>query len=272
MTRPVRPALAFGTGAAVGTAGGLIGLGGAEFRLPALVGLLGFTAREAVAVNLVASFIVLGAAFPFRAATVPVAAIVPHLPALLGMLAGSMSAAWIGAGWLRRAPDRLLGRMILVLLVALGLVLIAEGLLVAEPRRLVGGGLIPTLLVAALCGAGIGLVSALLGVAGGELIIPTYILLFGLDVKLAGSMSMLVGMPTIAVGLLRHLGPGALLRDAAVWRATILPLGAGSVLGAVLGALALGLVPGRALKVGLGIILIWSAWGVFRHLPEPARG
>jgi hypothetical protein len=29
-------------------------------------------------------------------------------------------------------------------------------------------------------------------------------------------------------------------------------------------------VPGQALKIGLGMILIWSAWGVFRHLPQPA--
>ena len=268
MTRAARPGLAFGIGAAVGAAGGLIGLGGAEFRLPALVGALRFSAREAVAVNLVASFIVLAAALPFRAATVPWEAIAPHLPAVLGMLAGSMSAAWIGAGWLRRASNRLLGRLILILLVSLGCVLIAEGLFAPTPARLVGGGLAPTVLVAAGCGVVIGLVSSLLGVAGGELIIPVFILLFGVDVKVAGSMSMLVGMPTIAVGLLRHFGAGSVLREGPVWRATILPLGAGSVLGAVLGALALGLAPGQMLKVGLGIILIWSAWGVFRHLPQ----
>ncbi len=270
MTRVRRPALSFGIGAAVGTAGGLIGLGGAEFRLPALVGVLRFSAREAVAVNLVASFVVLAAAFPFRAAAAPLAEIVPHLPAVLGMLAGAMSAAWIGAGWLRRAPDRLLGRLILILLVALGLILIAQGLFVAEPTRLVGEGLGPTLLVAAACGVVIGLVSSLLGVAGGELIIPAFLLLFGVDVKVAGSLSILVGMPTIAVGLLRHFGPGSVLRDGGVWRGTILPLCAGSVAGAILGALALGLVPSRALKVGLGIILIWSAWGVFCHLPQGA--
>ncbi|MFN3973490.1 MAG: TSUP family transporter [Gemmobacter sp.] len=271
MTRPDRPGLSFGIGAAVGTAGGLIGLGGAEFRLPALVGALRFSAREAVAVNLVASFIVLAAAFPFRAASVPMAAIGQHLPAVLGMLAGSMSAAWIGAGWLRSASDRLLGRLILILLVGLGFVLIAEGLLVAKPVRLVGEGLIATVVMAAACGVVIGLVSSLLGVAGGELIIPVFILLFGVDVKLAGSMSMLVGMPTIAVGLTRHFGAGSVLLERPVWRATILPLGAGSIAGAILGALALGHVPGQALKIGLGFILIWSAWGVFRHLPQEAR-
>ncbi|WP_128513650.1 MULTISPECIES: sulfite exporter TauE/SafE family protein [Tabrizicola] len=268
MNRPVRPAMSFGIGAAVGTAGGLIGLGGAEFRLPALIGFLRFSAREAVAINLVASFIVLAAAFPFRVSAVPIMEILPHLPAVLGMLAGSMSAAWVGAGWLRKTSDRLLGRLILILLVVLGLMLIAEGLFVAEPYRLVGEGLVVTVLVAAACGVVIGLVSSLLGVAGGELIIPVFILLFGVDVKLAGSMSMLVGMPTIAVGLLRHFGAGSVLRERPVWWQIILPLGAGSVVGAILGALALGLVPSQALKIGLGFILIWSAWGVFRHLEE----
>lgn len=271
MTRSPRPLFSFGLGAAVGTAGGMIGLGGAEFRLPALVGVLQFSARQAVAVNLVASFVVLAAAFPFRASAVPVTEIAPHLPAVLSMLAGSMSAAWVGAGWLRRASDRLLGRLILILLVALGMVLIAEGLFVAEPSRLVGEGLFATGLVAAACGVVIGLVSSLLGVAGGELIIPTFILLFGVDVKLAGSMSMLVGMPTIAVGLLRYFGTGTVLRERAVWQSTLLPLCAGSVLGAILGALALGLVPSQALKIGLGGILIWSAFGVFRHSPRGAR-
>lgn len=270
MTRPARPVFSLGLGAAVGSAGGLIGLGGAEFRLPALVGVLRFSAREAVAVNLVSSFIVLAAAFPFRAATAPINEIAPHLPAVLGMLAGSVSAAWIGAGWLRRTSDKLLGRLILILLVALGLILMAEGLFVAEPTRLVVEGVVPTALVAAGCGVVIGLVSSILGIAGGELTIPVFILLFGVDVKVAGSMSMLVGIPTIAVGVLRHFGAGSVLREGGVWRATILPLGAGSILGAILGALALGLVPSQALKIGLGIILIWSAWGVFRHLPQPA--
>lgn len=268
MTRVHKPGLSFGIGAAVGTAGGLIGLGGAEFRLPALVGVLRFSAREAVAVNLVASFIVLAAALPFRATSVPLAEIAPHLPAVMGMLAGSMSAAWVGSGWLRRASDELLGQLILILLVALGLILIVEGLFVADPTRLVGEGVFATVLVAAACGVVIGLVSSLLGVAGGELIIPAFILLFGVDVKVAGSMSMLVGMPTIAVGLLRHFAQGSVLRETEVWRGTTLPLGLGSIAGAILGALALGLVPSQALKVGLGIILIWSAWGVFRHLPR----
>ena len=46
----------------------------------------------------------------------------------------------------------------------------------------------------------IGIVAALLGVAGGELLIPTLFLLFGADIKLAGSLSLAVSLSTMLVG------------------------------------------------------------------------
>lgn len=52
-------------------------------------------------------------------------------------------------------------------------------------------------------GFGIGIVAALLGVAGGELLIPTLVLLFGVDIKLAGSLSLAVSLPTMLVGFAR---------------------------------------------------------------------
>lgn len=53
---------------------------------------------------------------------------------------------------------------------------------------------------AAQAGAGvvagfiIGVVASLLGVAAGELLIPTLVLLFGADIKLAGSLSLAVSL------------------------------------------------------------------------------
>jgi hypothetical protein len=55
-------------------------------------------------------------------------------------------------------------------------------------------------LLTVVCGTDIGVVSNLLGVAGGELIIPTLIFLFGIDVKPAGTLS----LPTVTVGLWRQ--------------------------------------------------------------------
>src|SRR5882757_9221573 len=61
----------FGMGALIGTLGGLIGLGGAEFRLPVLIGLFRFRGLEAVILNKAMSLIVVASALPFRAAAVP---------------------------------------------------------------------------------------------------------------------------------------------------------------------------------------------------------
>ena len=50
MTRLARH-LSFVSGAAVGLLGGLVGLGGAEFRLPILISVFRFAALEAVILN-----------------------------------------------------------------------------------------------------------------------------------------------------------------------------------------------------------------------------
>ena len=63
----------FGSGALIGTVGGLIGLGGAEFPLPFLIGGFGFAALEAVILNKAMSLIVVASALPFRARSVPLA-------------------------------------------------------------------------------------------------------------------------------------------------------------------------------------------------------
>jgi len=43
--------LSFLAGAGIGILGGMIGLGGAEFRLPLLIGVFGFIALQAVILN-----------------------------------------------------------------------------------------------------------------------------------------------------------------------------------------------------------------------------
>ena len=58
-------------GGIIGALGGLIGLGGAEFRLPLLIGVFRFAALEAVILNKTMSLVVVATALPFRARTVP---------------------------------------------------------------------------------------------------------------------------------------------------------------------------------------------------------
>jgi uncharacterized membrane protein YfcA len=112
-------------------------------------------------------------------------------------------------------------------------------------------------------GLGIGLVSSLLGVAGGEVIIPTLVFAYGADIKVAGTASLLVSLPTVAVGIARHAKGGGYARPDL--RGTVAPMAAGSVIGAVIGGALAGIVPANVLKVGLGLVLIASAARTFRH-------
>jgi uncharacterized membrane protein YfcA len=200
---------AFAGGMGIGTLGGLIGLGGAEFRLPLLIGMFRFGPLEAVIVNKAMSLIVVATALPFRAGTTSFAAIADQWTVIVNLLAGSLLGAWVGASWATRLRSETLYRVIAVLLVAIAAVLMvghgAEGgghPLFVGPVQIVAG-----------IGAGfvIGVVTSLLGVDGGELLIPTLILLFGADVE-AGGQPVPRGQSPDNACRLRPLQPGQHLR------------------------------------------------------------
>lgn len=249
------------TGAAVGVLGGLIGLGGAELRLPVLVGYFRYRLARAISLNLAVSLITVLASAATRilaAAQIPEPA---AAPVALSMMLGGMAGAALGARWLARLPEHRLHRAVQILLIGIGLLLIAEsvthwesgGLPLATTRR-VGVGL--------CAGVLIGVVSTLLGVAGGELIIPTLVFAFGVPIKAAGTWSLLISVPTILVGLARHRARGAFagLRDV---RSLIVPMAVGTVVGSVAGGLLVQHVPSGGVKLLLGGILIASALKVF---------
>ena len=108
------------------------------------------------------------------------------------------------------------------------------------------------------------MVSSLLGVAGGELIIPMLLFAFGADIKTAGTASLLISLPTVAVGVVRHARLKAFDERLDLTQ-TVAPMGIGSVIGAVVGGLLVGFVPAAALKLVLGVILIISAVRIFRR-------
>jgi uncharacterized membrane protein YfcA len=265
-----RGAAGFGWGAAIGSLGGLIGLGGAEFRLPVLVGRFRLPTLEAVILNKAMSLVVVAFAFAFRAGAIPFADVLAHADIAANLLAGSLVGAWWAAGHAMRMPRRLLDRVILVLLAMLALVLLAEAwrgghdggapLLADKTLRWLAG---------LAAGLFIGMVAALLGVAGGELLIPTLVLLYGVNVKLAGSLSLAISLPTMLVGFARYRESAAfaaLKRE----RALLLAMAAGSIVGAAIGGFLLGVVPARWLLAALGVILLVSAIKVFQHTRDEA--
>lgn len=103
-----------------------------------------------------------------------------------------------------------------------------------------------------------------LGVAGGEFLIPTLILLFGPDIKLAGSLSLAVSLPTMMVGFARYSRDRSFAVMARNKRFVLL-MAAGSIVGAFLGGQLLLVVPGVVLLPVLAIILVVSAAKIWRH-------
>ena len=114
----------FIAGAAIGALGGLIGLGGAEFRLPLLIGMFGFGALQAVILNKAMSLVVVASALPFRAVAVPFGEVAAHWPVIVNLLAGSLIGAWVGASWATRLASQTLYRVLAVLLVLIAVVLL----------------------------------------------------------------------------------------------------------------------------------------------------
>jgi uncharacterized membrane protein YfcA len=250
------------TGFVVGIAGGLIGLGGAELRLPYLVGVLLMAPPAAVPVNLAVSLITVLASLPVRLGSVDSAALMPWLPVVLAVTAGAMLAAYVGAGWLRRIPPAALALIIGALLVFLGLLLLLEAALPLVPTGALPDDLSLRIAAGVAFGLVLGAISSLLGVAGGEVIIPTLVIGYGVPIALAGTLSLLVSLPTIVVGMARHGRAGA-FANAATTKFVILPLAFGALFGAPLGGLLAAYAPAALIKVVLGGLLIWSAWKVF---------
>lgn len=253
--------LTFLGGAVIGALGGLIGLGGAEFRLPLLIGLFGFAALDAVILNKAISLVVVASALPFRAQTIPWETVAAHWPAVVNLLAGSLAGAWFGAGWAIRLRSAALYRILAGLLVTIGLVLLLAHSPEARAPLLEG---VAQAAAGVVAGFGIGVVASLMGVAGGELLIPTLVLLFAADIKLAGSLSLMVSLPTMIVGFTRYSRDQSfqvLGRNLPF----VLTMAAGSIVGSWIGSRLLGVVPVAVLIPGLSLILFVSAVKVWHH-------
>ena len=254
-------ATAFVGGAVIGTLGGLIGLGGAEFRLPLLIGAFRFPALQAVILNKAMSLVVVASALPFRAAAVPFASVAAHWSVIVNLLAGSLLGAWFGAGWATKLASKTLYRVIAIMLLLIAVVLVLGHDRANSGAMLTGAA---QMVVGVVAGLVIGIVAALLGVAGGELLIPTLVLLFGADIKLAGSLSLAVSLPTMLVGFARYS------RDRSFVvlgenRGFVLVMAIGSIVGSFVGGRLLGIIPTPILIPLLALILVLSAFKVWRH-------
>ena len=90
------------------------------------------------------------------------------------------------------------------------------------------------------------------------------VLLFGADIKLAGSLSLAVSLPTMLVGFARYSRDQnfAVLGRS---RAFLFTMAAGSIIGTFIGGKLLGVVPSTFLLPSLAGILLISSVKVWRH-------
>src|ERR1700687_6232872 len=211
---------AFGWCVPIGALGGLVGLGGGEFRLPVLMHAIGFDAKSAIPLNLMVSFVTLAFSMMVRSRTVSSIALLPYAPEVAGLAIGGVISAFYGARLVRTLTSERLVQITGVLLAGLGCLILIE---VAHPFS--HAGLVPHsqlthLALGAFIGLGIGLVSSMLGVAGGELLIPTMMFIFGADIKTAGSASIIISLGVVLSGLWRYWRLGGMPSGGGVARIT----------------------------------------------------
>jgi uncharacterized membrane protein YfcA len=244
-------------GAAVAVLDGLIGLGGAEFRLPILITIFALYAHRAVRINLLISLATLAMSAVSRLGFLRAVDLSDQRLEIMGMLAGGIVAAWFGAAYLARIPKT---RIMTVIALLLGI----AGLLAAE--AMISGTALSVLVpgsawrgpIAVIAGLMVGTVSSLLGVAGGELIIPILIFVFGIDIKTAGTASVLISIPVVVTGVARHWLTGY-YRSQSMLLYLVLPMSIGSLAGALVGGYLAVWAPTDALRLALAAILAVSA-------------
>lgn len=246
-------------GLLIGLIAGLLGVGGGELRLPVLICLLGLPVPAAAAANLTIGIFTVAVGLVKR---ILMGIYDPGTTGLIILMSmGSIFGAYGGASLTGKIKERYLRYAVGILLLGLGLKMI-HGALVPEPT---GGSIIgypaDMLAVSAVLGLLIGIVCGSLGVAGGELRIPALIYIFSQSIKMAGTVSLAVSVPTVATGALRHKKMGHLSREVLL---VTISMAIPSVIGAYAGA---ALVLGAEevfLKLLLGIIILLAIVRVVR--------
>jgi uncharacterized membrane protein YfcA len=240
-----RTAADIGIGTGVGAFSGAFGVGGGILLVPFLVLARKVPQKQAQATSLV----LVGMAAAAGAVRYAVNGDVAWLPALV-ILLGGLAGAWLGAHIVQRSPNA-------VLQVAFGLVLMVAGvrMLWPSPDAVDSSAFLPEMSPAlaagyAASGLGMGLLSALFGIGGGILLVPILVTAFGYSQHLASGTSLAVMVPIALLGAIRLTRPGY-----TQWGEGA-RLGAGAMVGAVLGASVALAISGSVLQIAFGVMML----------------
>ncbi len=194
ITPPLLLDLVLGFG--IGLSLGLLGGGGSILTVPALVYLVGQSPQAAVTTSLaiVGANSALGASFHHAQGTLnwKVALIFGGVGMVVAYLAAGLSKLF--------SPALLLVAFALLMLFVGGMMILRREQSSTEPAGIVWN--LPLTLVG---GAGVGLLTGVVGVGGGFMIVPALVMLVGLPMNQAIGTSLVIIAANSAAGLLGHL-------------------------------------------------------------------
>lgn len=122
----MRNLYAFMWGGVIAVLGGLIGLGGAEFRLPVLAGVFKLRTLQAIVINLLVSLVTVVFSLIFRTRLANLDVIAANIGIVANLLAGSLVGAFVGVNFATKISERALNRVVVVFLLTLSVILIGH--------------------------------------------------------------------------------------------------------------------------------------------------
>jgi uncharacterized membrane protein YfcA len=189
-------ALGFGIGLSLGLMGG----GGSLLTVPALVYLVGQTPQAAVTTSLaiVGANSLMGASFHRAQGTL-------NWKVALTFGGAGMLVSYLSAGLSTLMPETLL-------LIAFAIIMLLVGglMLIRTSNDSVEMSKLRSLPVVIASGAGVGLMTGILGIGGGFLIVPALVMLVGLPMQMAVGTSLIIIAMNSLAGFLGHAGDGSL--------------------------------------------------------------
>lgn len=249
-------------GLTAGVLGGLLGIGGGALVVPSLVFFLAFSQHKAHGTSLaVVVFLSLTSVLSYASHG--------YINWLLAaeMAVGGVIGATLGGRIVGALKGKVLRRIFACFLILVGIKMIADGI--------TGGQMAASQMAwhadklawsAAALGTGIltGFLSAILGIGGGLIMVPSMVMLLGVPQHTAQGVSLAAMLPTAFTGSLIHRKLGNVESRVAWW------IGCGAVPGALFGAYLAKSLDAQALKLGFGVFLMLMA--VLMALKEAKKG
>jgi uncharacterized protein len=233
----------FALAALIGLSLGMLGGGGSILTVPVFVYVLGFGAKQAIAMSLpvVGATSLVGAASHWRAGNLR-----PRTAIAFGLvtMAGSFLGARLSA---RIAGEVQLAILSLVILTAAALMYRGASRGGYRPAEGSSTASLPLLGAAAL---GVGMLTGLVGIGGGFLIVPALVLLARVPMKEAVGTSLLVIAMNSLSGYLGYAG-----RTEVAWD-VVIAFGAVAIAGILVGTWLVRFVSAPALRRGFAIFLV----------------